>query len=66
MDFILACIKQLGTIGTTGQQALVFRKANQGWGGRIEGFAGVNPDGSYGDPFFPDELRKKHYPDKEV
>lgn len=65
MDFILGCIKQLGTIGTTGQQVLVFRKANQGWGGKIEGFVRVNSDGSYDQPFFPDELRKKHFPDKE-
>jgi hypothetical protein len=53
MNFILACYNILGSIGTTGQQVIVFRKDS--WG-NILGFAKVEPNGEFGTPFFPKKL----------
>jgi len=61
MDFIIECYKQLGRIGTIGQQVAVFRSSS-GWGGKIDGFVRVSSDGSFDKPFFPAQLANKHYP----
>lgn len=57
-QFLIECVKRLGSPGKTGQQVLVLRR--DGAFGTIEGFAALNPDGSYGEPFIPKTLAKKY------
>lgn len=57
-DFLMECVSRLGSPGTALQPVVVLRR-----GHFIEGFARLHADGSVGEPFLPEQLAARHFPE---
>ena len=59
-DFIIECIRRIGSPEqAVGRRVVVLRRQPFS---TIEGFAALNDDGSYGEPFIPATLAARHFP----
>lgn len=59
-DYIIECTRRIGSPEQAkGQRVVVFRRAAYS---DIEGFAGLNDDGTFGEPFMPRALAARHKP----